>query len=156
MMKKGFTVLELIIAIAVAITIAVVIALNFSDVQGGNDLKMTSQQISGLLREAQSNAMTQQKGAAWGVYFSNVVGAVPFYALFYNSYTLTSTVGSYPLPSSVFFATSTLALGATTSITFATISGLASASKTIMLYVPNSLPVMSSTITIASSGAIAY
>ena len=158
-MKKGFTLVEIVIVLALMIAVGAVVFSNLGTRKADTDLIATDQQIGSLLHVAESNALAQQSDAAWGVYFSNVTSATttPFYALFTTSYSTSTIVGSpYLLPSTVSFTTSTLASGATTSVIFSSISGTASASMTIGLYMPKQTAAFSSTISIASSGSISY
>lgn len=148
---------ELLVVIVLFVLMGVVVFSSLGGRRSEADLTATTQQIGSLLRTAQTNAMAQQSDVPWGVYFSNATNTAPFYALFTTSYSAANVVGSpYLLPTTVYFVTSTLASGATTSVTFAVISGTASASTTIGLYMPKTSAAFSSTISIASSGSVSY
>lgn len=156
-MKKGFTLIELLIIVTLFVLLGVVTFVSLGSRRSEADITAATQQIGSLLRLAQSNAIAQNSDVPWGVYFSNSTNTRPFYALFTTSYSPANVVGSpYLLPTTVYFVTSTLASGATTSVTFAVISGAASASTTIGLYMPDTSPAFSSTISIASSGSVNY
>jgi prepilin-type N-terminal cleavage/methylation domain-containing protein len=156
-MKKGFTLVEILVVIALIVAVGAVVFANLGTRKVDTDLVTTDQQIGSLLRQAQVDAMEQESDASWGVYFSNATNTEPFYELFTGSYS-TSTVVGYPylLPTTVSFVTSTLASGATTSVTFSAIAGTASASTTIGLYMPDESAAFSSTISVASSGSVTY
>jgi hypothetical protein len=107
--------------------------LNLSGRRNITQLNTTGQQIETLLREAQSRSASGDSGATWGIYLANSTSSAPFYALYKNTYSPENTVGYYPLPSNVRFATSTIASGGSATITFAPVSGASSASATIAL-----------------------
>jgi prepilin-type N-terminal cleavage/methylation domain-containing protein len=153
--RSGFTLIELLIVIAIIVILGVVTTLNLQGQKNSSDLTVTTQEIATLLRQAQSDSVSQEQAAAWGVYFSNATATAPFYALFENTYSTSTTQGYYRLPPTVGYVSSSLALGATTSITFAQVSGVASRSSAIGLYL-TAQPTISSNIKIASSGAISY
>jgi hypothetical protein len=90
------------------------------------------------------------------VHFANTTATPPFYALFNGSYTASTTTGYYALPSTVAYQTSTLAAGATLDVIFSPITGASSVSTSIGFYMPKENTAFSSTISIASSGAISY
>ncbi len=152
----GFTIVELLVVLALVAAIAVVAGINLFGNRNKTDLASATQDIVASLRQAQSNAMSQNQNTAWGVYFNNATNTTPFFALISSSTYQTSTVaGQYPLPKSVLYDTATLASGASTTISFAQVTGFASASKTIRIYI-GSQSSLSSTISIASSGAVSY
>jgi type II secretory pathway pseudopilin PulG len=162
-MRKGFTLVELLVVFGVMIALGAVVFATLASRRTNADLTATTEQIATLLRQAQSDAIAQQNGAvqgvsvSWGVHFSNSTSVVPFYALFTGAaYSATGTVGYYPLPLTVAYQTSTLATGATLDIVFAPIAGTASASTSIKLYMPKQSTIFSSTISVASSGEISY
>ncbi len=153
-MKRGFTLIELVVTIGILVTIAVVTIVNISGKRSNSNLTTTTQQVATLLREAQSDSLAQEGDAVWGVHFSNATATAPFYALFSGSYGAGAAGGYYRLPATVAYKTSTLASGATLDITFSAITGAASASTSIGLYLINGSG--SSTISVASTGAVSY
>lgn len=156
-MRRGFTLLELLVVIALIIISAAVAYVSLAGKRSAADLTATTQQIGSLLRQAQNDAMTQKYDVAWGVHFSNATATAPFYVLFTTSYSTATVVGSpYLLPPTVSYVTSTLNSGATLNIIFSSITGTASASTSIGLYMPEQSVALSSTISIASSGSVSY
>jgi type II secretory pathway pseudopilin PulG len=163
-MRKGFSLVELLIVFGIMIVLGAIAFSNLAGRRTNADLVSTTQQIGTLLRQAQGDAVAQKNGAvsgssvSWGVHFSNTTSttSTPFYALFTGNYSATSTVDYYPLPFTVAYQTSTLAPGAVLDIIFSPISGAASVSTTIGFYMPKQDTAFSSTISIASSGAISY
>lgn len=156
-MKKGFTLIELVIVFGIIVAVGAVAFANLSTRKSVTDLTATSQQIASLLRQAQIDAIQQKSNTSWGVHFENSTTTTPFYALFQTSYSTATIVGGlYRLPPTVAYTTSTLASGATLNMTFSAITGTASASASIGLYMPQQNSAFSSTISIASSGSVTY
>jgi prepilin-type N-terminal cleavage/methylation domain-containing protein len=155
--KKGFTLVELIVVIALIIASGAVVFANLAGRRSTTDLTAATQQIGVLLRQAQSDAVEQESDVAWGVHFANPTGTAPFYALFTTSYSAGTVVGTpYLLPTTVAYTTSTLAPGATLDVIFSPISGASSVSTSIGLYMPGQSAAFSSAISISPSGEISY
>ena len=156
-MKKGFTLVELIVVIALIIASGAVVFANLAGKRSTTDLTAATQQIGVLLRQAQSDAVEQESDVAWGVHFANPTGTAPFYALFTTSYSAGTVVGTpYLLPTTVAYTTSTLAPGATLDVIFSPISGAPSTSTSIGLYMPGQNAAFSSAISISPSGEVSY
>ena len=130
--KKGFSLIELVTVAAVMVIISVVVITNLFSRRSKTDLDLTTRKIAATLREAQSRSAAQEGGTIWGVHFDNAA-SVPFYALFKTAYSSANAVGSYRLPPSICFATSSVAQGSTLDVTFAQVSGLPSTSTSITL-----------------------
>jgi len=155
--KRGFTLIELIVVFGIILAISVVSFSILANRKTSTDLTATTQQVVGLLRQAQSDAMAQEGDVPLGVHFSNATNTTPFYALFTTSYSTTTTVGGpYQLPPTVAYRTTTLASGATLDIIFSPISGFSSVSTSIGFYMPKQSTAFSSTISVASSGSVSY
>lgn len=154
--NRGFTLIELLISIAIIVILAVVTFGMFSGARNSNDVNGMARQIAAILRQAQQQSMNDYQGSAWGVRFSNAAGtpSTTFYALFAGSYSTSSIVGYYRLPSTVAFITSTLPSGSVRDVIFAAVSGVTT-STSIGVYSLNSASI-SSTIVIASSGVVSY
>ena len=106
--------------IAVITTVSLV---NLVGWQKQKQLSSASQQIATLIREAESRAISQSKGASWGIHFEDGPSG-PYYALFYSdTYNATTTVTRYSLPTSLNYNSSTFANGSSTTIIFSQISG---------------------------------
>jgi prepilin-type N-terminal cleavage/methylation domain-containing protein len=155
-MKKGFTLIELLVVVALFLILGAVVVVNLAGRRVDTDVVATTKQIATLLRQAQSDSMAQEGGISWGVHFANNTSGRPTYALFKGSYSTSTIVGQYLLPTSVAYQTSTLASGAALDIIFSQITGAASASTSIGLYMPNENTAFSSTISIASDGEVSY
>jgi len=155
-MKKGFTLAELLVVIAIIIVLFLVIYSNFYKRKGYSELDFTTKQIVALLREAQNNAIAQNKDLEWGVYFEST--STSFYALFNTtSYSTTTSVKRYSLPLSVRYSPSIIPLGGNLMVYFNKGTGLPSTSTSIVLELYVSGQVLSSsTIRVNSSGLISY
>jgi len=162
-MRKGFTLVELLLVFGIMIVLGSVVFATLSARRSNADLTATVQQVVTLLRQAQSDAVSQKNGTvsgssiSWGVHFENSTSVTPFYALFTGgAYSKTSTVSYYSLMQSVAYQTSTLASGATRDVIFSPIVGISSVSTSIGFYMPKQSVAFSSTIFVASSGAVKY
>jgi len=151
--RNGFTLIEVMMVVGIMVLLAVVAFVNLSSNRNEGSVSTAASQIVALAREAQSNAVSQVQDATWGIHFENPTSTAPFYALFEGStYSTTSSLGKYPLPTGVGYS---LDSGEAINVTFAPISGAASASTSITIY---SLEQSSyaDTISISSLGLISY
>lgn len=149
----GFTLTELLVVVGVIAVLAFVSFANFFGAKSSHDVTDTAQRIASLLREAQSRSVSQSSGARWGVHFEN--SSSSFYALFSSAYSSATVSGYYPLPPTVAYDSSTIPVGSPLEITFKQISGTASVSASIRIYLASN-PSLSSTISVASSGVVSY
>lgn len=118
--RSGFTLIELVIVAGLIAIIAIVSVLSLGGRKRRADLDTTAQQMVTLIRSAQTRAVSRQSSTAWGVRFDNSTTTRPFYALYASSTYATSTVVTFfTLPTSVEYAPSSLALGATRDVLFA-------------------------------------
>ena len=154
--RWGITMIEILITVAIAAILMGVSIVNLYGFRNRTDLSNTTRTIGAALREAQSRAIAQASSSAWGVHFENSTTTRPFYALFISTtYSATSTVTRAPLPLTVAYVTSSLALGAARDVTFAQLTGAPSASTSIVIAITGNGSA-SATIAVASSGAITY
>jgi len=77
-MKKGFTLLELMIVIAIIAVIGMFVWLGLAQIGGTQALKNTTLTATTALRDAQQRSMVQQDGYYWGVQFDNIEGRDKF------------------------------------------------------------------------------
>jgi prepilin-type N-terminal cleavage/methylation domain-containing protein len=155
-MKRGTTLIEMLIVVAIIASFALIGTISLFGRKNQGELNNATQGMASLLREARSRSTAQTSSTAWGVHFENSTTTVPFYALFSSSTYSTSVIESYyRLPTGVAYVTSSIASGSSTNITFAQLSGLASASTSVSIYLSTNAG-MSSTISVASSGAVSY
>lgn len=153
------TLMEVAVSLGIIIVISAALVLSLAGWRNRAGLDSATKQITTLLREAQSRSMTRASGVAWGVHFDNTSTSVPFYALFSTSYATSTALKRTRLPSGVMFSTSSVPAGASLDITFAELTGMPSASTTIILKLSGSGGggMVSSTIIVnTSSGLISY
>lgn len=155
-MKKGYTLAETLVVMAVTVILAVVVIGSFVNQRNRSQISSTAATIAGLLREAQSRSVSQSSSTSWGVRFENSTTTSPFFALFASQYSSSSQVGHYPLPAWVGYVTSSIGAGSVAEVGFAQISGAASGSSSIAIYLLQGNPTVSSTITISAAGSISY
>ena len=98
---RGFTLIELVVVIGIMIAIGGVVVVNLAGRKSKTDLTDATKQIAALVRQAQSDSMSQEGGVKWGIVFSNASSAT--YSLISKPLLAigTTTVAVYPLPPSV-------------------------------------------------------
>ena len=103
----GFTMIELLIVIGIIGIIGTVSLANLVGWRSAKELNSTAQKIATLVREAESRAMSQDRGSSWGVHFEYDGTNLAFFSLFYSdksgAYNPANEVERYPLPSSIQF-----------------------------------------------------
>ena len=152
----GFSLVEVLVAVALMAALAAFIAPNLFSGSKFAELQSITREMVASAREAQSMSTSGAQGSAWGIHFDNPSNGTPFYAIFIgNSYATGTVKDVYRLPASVAYVPSTLPVGTTRDVTFSNVSGVASVSTTIQLYVI-AQPSLSSTIMITSLGNIAF
>lgn len=159
MPPKGFTLIEIFVAVAIVMVIVSVTTAALFGRRGYAELETTTLQIVSMLREAQGRAMTGEGGAAWGVRLDNSAGAAPFYALFQIAYSPGSVVERKILPSRVRFSSSSIPPGSFLEVIFASITGLPSAPTSIELELVmggGGASTASSSIAITPAGLISF
>ncbi len=151
----GFTLFELILVMGIVAIFSMVTLTYLFSHRGTTQLDLTVRQIETLLREAQSRSISQASSSAWGVHFENDAGPSPFFSLFAGSYSSTSVVAAYRLPATLGYATSTIPPGGVKEIIFSQLTGIASASTSLTIFLYTN-PRASATIRVASSGVVTY
>lgn len=155
-MKRGATLIELIVVVLIAAVLGVVAVTNLVGRKSGTEVEATARQVATLLREAQSRSMAQASSTTWGVHFEHSTSTAPFYALFYSgAYSASTRTGYYRLPAGVGYDAATLAVGATRDVVFSQITGAAAPSTSVKIYSIGK-PSTSSTIQVATSGAVSF
>lgn len=70
-MRKGFTIIELLLIIALISILAAVSAPLYTSFLAKNHLENKTFEVKNTLHKAQSNAMSGKQNANWGVYFTS-------------------------------------------------------------------------------------
>jgi prepilin-type N-terminal cleavage/methylation domain-containing protein len=155
-MKKGYTLVEMLVVVAIITVLALVSIMNFTSRRNQTHLSATASSMVALLREAQSRSVSQLSSTVWGVHFENSTTTSPFFSLFSTTYSSSSHVSYYALPTWVGYDPSSIAPGSFAEVRFAQISGSASGSSSISIYLIQGGSQGSSTISISGAGAISY
>ena len=151
--RHGYTLYEVLVVTGIIILIGLVAGLSLFGRRNQTDLETAAKSMTALLREAQSKAVAQAGGTAWGLHFEN--SNPPYYALFSGSaYASTSSVGYYRLPATLIYATSTLAAGTSRDVVFNQLDGT-TAATTFILYLASN-PERSATLSIGVLGTVTY
>lgn len=155
--KKGFTLLEVLVTLMIFLVLGIATVYYFSGARLNGDLTDTAAQATAVLRQAQVDAASQKNDTPWGVYFSNGAGGIsPFYALISSStYSSSTVVSQYVLPSTVGFVTSTIPQGSTMTVVFNPISGASSVSTTVEIYSTVN-PSLVEALSISGQGFVSY
>jgi len=150
----GFTIIELMVVFAVTIVLASAGFLSILSYKNNQGVSSQSQEIATALRAAQNNSLSQESENRWGVYFENTSENGAFYVIFPGlGYSATTTYTKNVLPSNVKFITP--ALGTTSSIVFAPITGLPDSALSVKISLISNQNV-SSTISVTTNGQIQY
>jgi prepilin-type N-terminal cleavage/methylation domain-containing protein len=153
--QQSFTIVELLIVIALVAVIASIGIVSLFGYRQRQHLKLQTEELVAVLRNAQNRSLSQESGSRWGVHFENPTGdANDFYDLFSGtSYSASAVVSRTPLPPALQFDVPSS--GASATIIFAPVTGFPNASTTIKISLVNN-PNASSAITINSNGVINF
>lgn len=155
-MKKGYTLVEVLVVVAIITALALVSIVNFTNRRNQSHLSATTSSIVALLREAQSRSVSQSSSTIWGVHFENSTTSTPFFSLFPGTYSSSSRISYYALPTWVGYNPFSIAPGSFAEVRFSQVSGFPSGSSSISIYLIQSGSQTSSTISISGAGAISY
>ena len=70
-MKKGFTIIEVIISIFIIAILVAISITSFFALRQNSDLKNSAQEVANVLRLAQSKTLASESSGRYGVYFNN-------------------------------------------------------------------------------------
>jgi len=77
-MRRGFTLLELMIVISIIVVVGGFVWIGLSNIGSSQELKNVTLVAANILRDAQQRSTVQQDGYYWGVQFENVDGRDKF------------------------------------------------------------------------------
>jgi len=133
-MRKGFTLLELIISVGIIGIVASVGLFALEGVRSRKTLGYETDKLIETLREAQQNSISELELAYWGIFADAVSGGSDTYKIFYASSVgavASTTYRTVILPPQIEF--SAPAQGSSSTVTFFKISGVPDASTTLTL-----------------------
>ncbi len=155
--RSAFSLIEVAVVMAIMVILSIVALINFRPSLYRNQLNATAQKIVASLREAQSRAVAGESGVVWGVHFDNGTSTAPFYALFQNAYATSTGINYYSLPYGVQYATSSIASGGSLNVTFAQISGLPTATSSVILnLISGGSVIATSGVSISAQGIVSF
>ncbi len=151
----AFTLIELLIVITITIILFGFGFFRIWDYQNRQSLDLTKQSIAMILRNAQDRSISQESGVRWGVHFENPSGSGnDFYELFSGVvYSTSSVISKNNLNQSIQFINPSA--GASKDMIFAAITGLPSASSSVIISLVGDSSA-SSTIIVNANGRIEY
>ncbi len=147
---------EVIIGVAIILVIAGGVTFSLTGFRSSQDLDDVAREIAAALRNAQSRSRANDNGQIWGVYFSNNNSQAPTYAVFKGATIPPAAgdiMGNYSLLGTVRFGSP--GAGADDGVTFAALTGLPSAEKTIQIVLRRDAT-KTRTIIINANGTISY
>lgn len=133
----GFTFIEVLIVMGLVSVLLVMGIMSMLSYIGKQNLESEARAVIALMRDAQSKSMAQEADSRWGVYISNQSDPTrDFYVLFQEASSSPDEVPGVTIERKTVRANIEFGSpveGATTSILFAKISGLPSASTTVVI-----------------------
>ena len=146
-MTKGFTLIEIILAIAISATILGIVLFSFNDYRQRELLKIATLEVVSVLRDARARTLVAEGDSAYSVHF-DIGQVVLFPGSVYSPGSNNNEV--VVLPEIVGLATTSL--GAT-NVTFSRLSGEANTNGAVRVYLLAD-PTSSTTVTINTAGII--
>ncbi len=72
---RGFTIIELLTAIAILVIVSAVGFISLSKYKGGQDVELSMEELVTVVRDVQKRSITERDGKTWGIRFSNASSA---------------------------------------------------------------------------------
>ena len=152
--SPGFTLIEIMLVVVIIVVLAIIGILNFGGVRTTEDLRLETNKIVNILRDAENRSMSQENGMQWAVDFENPSDVGGYYYLYsISSSGATSSDTIVMLSSGIKFADPVT--GSNTSVDFSPITGLPVNSATVKIAALNNSQSFSA-ITIEDNGSIQY
>ncbi len=129
--KSGFTLIELLITVAILTTVSIAGFIGLSKYKGGQNVKLSMEEVTSVIRDVQKRSITEQDGKQWGIRFSNANSS---YEIFSGSSYASGTVDKlYSLSRNVIFGNPSTS---TVDTIFSAISGKLGETRIISLVNP--------------------
>lgn len=132
-MKKGFSMIELVISFGILVIIGSVGLLIVQNLRVQQTLNFEADKLIQTLREAQQNSIGELNLSVWGVHIDNVAGGNDKYTIFYAASigAASTTYRTVFLPSSLDFVAP--ASGSSTEVVFLKSTGVPQTAATLTL-----------------------
>lgn len=138
MSRKGFSIIELLVAVAIAAIIGTAIFVLVTNRQGNVDLRSTAELAVAALRTAQQNSVSAASSTAWGVRFDNTTTTAPRFVVFASStYAKSAEVTEYAISKRVIFDTASVPPNTSKDVVFGIRTGT-TASTSVIFRIANS------------------
>ena len=123
--------IEVLLAAVIIVALALLGAISYFRNYRLTALKNTARETVAGFRLAQQLAISQEQGKVWGIHINNTDGVNPYWDVFSDVYAPANITQHYALPNII--GIQTPAAGVSTTIIFAKLTGLPSASTTLVL-----------------------
>lgn len=129
---KGFSLIEVIVALGILTVLSFAGFVGLSKYKGGKDVELTLKELTAVIRDTQKNSITEKDGKTWGISFLNSTSAAHTYEVWSGpNYASGSVTRAYPLSRNVFFSNPTD--GFKTDALFSALAGKPGETRTISL-----------------------
>ncbi len=148
MIRRGFTIIEILVGIGIMLTVMVILTSSFQNVRSRHNLQEVAVQIMAMVHGARAKTLAGVGNVQHGIHFES--GKVSLFQT--ATYEAASTTNiDFILAPSVRIGTTTF-VGGATNVAFARLTGTPSATGTILVWLTNSTTT-NLLITIGDSGA---
>ena len=150
--SRAFTLYELLLVMGITMVLATIGSVNLVNFKKQQDIKVTTEEIIALLRNAQYRSIVQEGNVEWSVHFENPVNDRGYYDLFQGTSYNSSTISARKLlRSGIQF--SDPATGGGKDIVFTKLRGEVASQINIKVEITSD-PASSSTIVVNTNGKI--
>lgn len=128
--KRGFTLVEVAVGVVITIIVTVVAFTGILGIRSSENLTLTTNELSAVIRNVQNRAITQENGSQWGIHFVNTTSSDDYYEIFYGlSYTSGTVVRRIVLRRNIRLINPST--GQTKDIIFAALTGKPASTQTV-------------------------
>lgn len=131
-MRKGFTLIEMLVVVAITVAIATAGFLGLAGYRNKQALESGLNELRAAVEGAKRRSVTQEEGSRWGVRFTNATSGVSSYALFKgSSYSVSGLDRTYSFREPVGFGNPSAS--STYDVTFTPLTGALTENKVLTL-----------------------